>query len=126
MARAQPGAPANLAFDAVHGAPVRAGQRRLVATVTDLYGNRVPNVKLTLTAKGGRVSPSRAVSDVRGAMSLTWTPGSGAALSGAVSGTDVRETYALQAGPAVHQAGTPVERSAPAEKKVKRTARAPR
>ena len=63
MAWAQPGAPANLDLDEVRGSHVRASQRRLVATVTDLYGNLVPNAKLTLTAKGGRVSPSRAVSD---------------------------------------------------------------
>ena len=124
VAWAQPGAPANLDFDEVHGSPVGASKRKLVATVTDLYGNLVPNAKLGLTAKGGRVSPSRAVSDGRGAVPLTWTPGSGAALSGAIAGTDVRETYALHVGPAVHQAGAPVEPSAPA--KVKAKARAPR
>jgi len=117
VASAQPGAPANLDFDEVHGSPLRANTRKLVAAVTDLYGNRVPNAKLRLTAPGGRVSPSRAVSDERGAVPLTWTPGSGAALSGAIAGTDVRETYALHVGPAVYQAGTPVQPSAPAKVK---------
>jgi hypothetical protein len=124
VASAQPGAPANLEFDEVSGSNVRSSTRKLVATVTDLYGNRVPNARLTLTARGGRVSPSRAVSDGRGAVPLTWTPGSGAALSGAIAGTDVRDTYALHVGPAVHQAGVPVAPSAPA--KVKSKARAPR
>jgi hypothetical protein len=123
-ALAQPGAPANIDFDEVRGTPVRAGQRKLVATVTDLYGNRVPNAKLHLTAKDGRVSPSRAVSDGRGAVPLTWTVGSGAALSGAIAGTDVRETYALNVGAAVRQAGAPVE--IPVRAKPKTSAKTPR
>jgi type IV secretory pathway protease TraF len=118
-ALAQPGAPANLDLDEVHSSAARSGQRKLVATVTDLYGNLVPNAKLKLTATGGRVSPSRAVSDARGAVPLTWTPGSGATLSGAIVGTDVRETYALHVGPAVHQAGAPMEPSATAKLKAK-------
>jgi hypothetical protein len=115
-AQAQPGTPANLDFDVVRGSPAGASTRKLVATVTDLYGNPVPSAKLTLTAKGGRVSPSRAVSDGRGAVRLTWSPGSGAALSGAIAGTDVRETYVLDGGTAVHQAGAPVERATSARK----------
>jgi hypothetical protein len=119
VALAQPGAPANLAFDEVHGSPGATSKRRLVATVTDLYGNPVPNVRLGLMAKGGRVSPSRAVSDGRGTVPLTWTPGSGATLSGAVAGTDVRETYTLDTGPAVYQAGAPRESSATGKAKTK-------
>ena len=119
VALAQPGAPANLTFDEVHSSAARASKRKLVAMVTDLYGNPVPNAKLGLTAKGGRVSPSRAVSDGRGTVALTWTPGSGAALSGAIAGTDVRETYALHAGATVQQAGAPVESAAPAKVKAK-------
>jgi hypothetical protein len=126
VAWAQPGAPANLDFDEVHGSPLRAGQRKLVARVTDLYGNPVPNAKLGMTAKGGRVSPARAVSDGRGAVSLTWTAGSGAALSVAIPGTDVRETYALNAGPAVHQAGAPLAASAVTMDARRSAARAPR
>jgi hypothetical protein len=118
VAQAQPGAPANLAFE-VYGSPAGANTRKLVATVTDLYGNPVPNAKLGLTAKGGRVSPSRAVSDGRGTVPLTWTPGSGEALSGAIAGTDVRETYALRAGPVVHQAGAPFQSAAPGKAKAK-------
>jgi hypothetical protein len=124
VAWAQPGAAANLEFDEVRGSPAGASKRKLIATVTDLYGNPVPNAKLTLTAKGGRVSPSRAVSDGRGAVPLTWTPGRGATLGGTIAGTDVRETYALHVGPAVHQAGAPVEPSAPAKVKAKRVTRA--
>jgi hypothetical protein len=123
VALGQPGAPANLTFDEVHGSLARASTRKLVATVTDLYGNPVPNAKLGLMAKGGHVSPARAVSDGRGMVPLTWTPGSGEALSGAVMGTDVRETYALHAGPAVMQAGAPVESPARGKVKAKPTGR---
>ncbi|MFL5617334.1 MAG: hypothetical protein ACJ79A_02945 [Gemmatimonadaceae bacterium] len=123
---AQPGPPANLAFDEVRGSPVGASKRKLVARVTDLYGNPVPNAKLGLTAKGGRVSPSRAVSDGRGTVPLMWAPGSGAALSGAIAGTDVHETYALDAGATVRQAGAPVGPSAPAKVKARPRATAPR
>jgi hypothetical protein len=119
VAVAQPGTPANLDFDEVYGSPAKGRTRKLVATVTDLYGNPVPNAKLGLTAKGGRVSPSRAVSDGRGVVPLTWTPGSGAALSGAIAGTDVRETYALHAGATVQQAGAPFASSAAGKTKAK-------
>jgi len=119
VALAQPGAAANLVFDEVRGSSPNASKRKLVAMVTDLYGNPVPNVKLGLTAKGGQVSPSRAVSDGRGMVPLTWTPGSGAALSGAIAGTDVRETYALHAGATVQQAGAPFASSASPKMKAK-------
>jgi hypothetical protein len=122
---AQPGAPANLSFDELRGAHGEASKLRLVATVSDLYGNPVPNATLSLTAKGGRVSPSRAVSDARGVVALTWTPGSGAALSGAIAGTDVRETYTPDAGATVRQAGAPIGPPA-AKVKAKSGARAPR
>jgi len=119
VALAQPGAPANLVFDEVRGSSPNASKRKLVAMVTDLYGNPVPNAKLGLTAKGGQVSPARAVSDGRGMVPLTWTPGSGAALSGAIAGTDVRETYALHAGATVEQAGAPFASSASSKMKAK-------
>ncbi|HKP14505.1 MAG TPA: Ig-like domain-containing protein, partial [Gemmatimonadaceae bacterium] len=125
-ALAQTGAPANLAFDEVRGSRAASSTRKLIATVTDVYGNPVPNAKLGLTTKGGRVSPSRAVSDARGTVPLTWTPGSVAELSGAIAGTDVRETYALHAGATVSQAGAPVASSAPAKVKAKASAKAPR
>jgi hypothetical protein len=115
VASAQPGAAENLTFDDVRGSPVGLGKRKLIATVTDVYGNPVPNVKLRMTAKGGQVSPSRAVTDGRGTVPLTWTLGSGASLDGAIAGTDVRETVALHAGAGVRQAGAPVEPSAPAK-----------
>ena len=126
VASAQPGAPANIDFDEVRGSHAGTSTRKLVAMVTDLYGNPVPNAKLGLTAQGGRVSPSRAVSDGRGTVALTWTPGSGATLSGAIAGTDVRETYALHGGPAVLQAGAPLESSVPATVKAKAATHRPR
>ena len=91
-----------------------------------LEHRRVPNAKVGLAANRGRVSPARAVSDGRGTVPLTWTPGGGATLTGAIAGTDVRETYALHAGPAVHQAGAPVAPYGPAKVKAKPRASAPR
>ena len=126
LAFAQPGAAANLDFDEVRGSPLRANTRKLVATVTDLYGNLVPNAKLTLAAGDGRVSPSHAVSDEHGAVALTWAPGSHATLSGAIVGTDVRETYALHVGPVVRQAGAPLGPPTPAKVRAKPRVRAPR
>ena len=126
VASALPGPPANLSIDEVRGVPVNAGRRTLVARVTDVYGNPVPNAKLGLTAKGGRVSPARAVSDARGVVQLTWTAGSGAVLSGAIAGTDVRETYVLQPSASVRQAGAPVATSPPPKVKAKRAPKPPR
>ena len=117
VALAQPGAPANLTFYELHRSDARGSARKLVATVTDVYGNPVPNAKLGLTAKDGRVSPSRAVSDAHGTVPLMWTPGGDAALSGAIAGTDVRETYALHTRPVVQQAGVPFKSSTPATTK---------
>jgi hypothetical protein len=124
VASAQPGAPENITFDDVRGSPVGRGKRKLIATVSDVYGNPVPNAKLRMTANGGSVSPSRAVTDERGTVPLTWTPGSGAALSGAITGTDVRETYALRADAGVRQAGAPIEPATAS--KVKARVRPPR
>jgi hypothetical protein len=107
VAQASAGAPANLAFALVRRSSARAGTRNLVATVTDLYGNPVPNAKLGLTAKSGSVTPSHAATDARGTVALTWTPGGGAVLVGAIAGTDVRERYAVHATAAVQQAGAP-------------------
>jgi hypothetical protein len=119
VAWAQPGAPANLAFDEVRGSFAAAGKHRLTATITDLYGNPVSNAKLALTAKGGSVSPSRAVTDARGTVPLTWTPGGGTALSGAIAGNAVRETYALRSDAEVRQAGGRFETANPANAKAR-------
>ena len=71
-ARAVPGAAANVAFD---DAPGARGVHKLVALVTDEYGNPVPEARLRLSASAGSVSPERAVSDASGRVAVTWRPG---------------------------------------------------
>ncbi|MFN2636267.1 MAG: Ig-like domain-containing protein [Gemmatimonadaceae bacterium] len=104
VAHATPAAPANLAFDDVPGERhSRTGtkMRRLVAIVTDVYGNPVPDAKVTFSVKSGTVAPTRSVSDSKGRAALTWKPGSKPgeqALTGRVRGTDVTGEYVTQVG----------------------------
>src|SRR5689334_18911688 len=104
-AKATPAAAANLAFDDV---PADRKQRdggkvkRLYALVTDLYGNPVPDARVNFSVKSGVVTPSRAVSDVKGRAALTWKLGSKSGeqtLKGIVHGTDVTGEYLVQVGP---------------------------
>lgn len=104
-AKATPAAAANLAFDDV---PADKKQRdalkvrRLYALVTDVYGNPVPDARVNFSVKSGVVTPTRAVSDVKGRAALTWKPGSKTGeqtLKGTVRGTDVTGEYLLQVGP---------------------------
>lgn len=98
-AHAFPAAPANLAFDDVPGdkhprASVKA--KRLIAIVTDVYGNPVPDARVNFSVKSGTVTPARTVSDAKGRASLTWKLGSKAGeqiLTGMVRGTDVTGDY---------------------------------
>lgn len=98
---ARAASPANLSFDEVarHGKTNRAGQaKRLYASVTDLYGNPVPDAKVSFRATSGTVNPRRAMSDAKGRAELTWKIGAKVGeqvLSGAVLATDVRGDYTL-------------------------------
>lgn len=105
-AYAKPGPPANLSFDDAPASNKRSGRapsgRRLYALVTDVYGNPVADAKVSFSAKSGIVTPSRAVTDSRGRVSVSWKPGSQAGeqtLTGIVRGTDVKGAYATQVGP---------------------------
>ena len=102
-AQAKPAAPANLSFDDVPGR-VKGGKsaartKRLYALVTDLYGNPVPDAKVSFSVTSGTVTPARAVSDARGRAALTWKLGAKPGeqiLTGAVRATDVRGQYATE------------------------------
>ncbi|HEU4995531.1 MAG TPA: Ig-like domain-containing protein [Gemmatimonadaceae bacterium] len=110
-ARATPAAPANLSFDdAPPASPAsrtaRPRAKKLVALVTDIYGNPVPDAPVTLSVKSGTVAPARAVTDTKGRVALTWTLGTIAgdqSLNGVVRGTDVKGAYVFQ----VLQSGAP-------------------
>ena len=92
---------ANLSFDdapAGKGTPART--RKLIAIVTDIYGNPVAESPVTFTAKSGAVRPGRAVTDAKGRVALSWTmstaPGE-QTLKGSVRGTDVTGAYVAPA-----------------------------
>ena len=115
-ARAMPGAPANLSFHEppVEGHVGRALPAKVVAVVTDVYGNPVPDAVVSFVTRSGSVSPSRAAADTAGHVRVSWTLGAQLgeqALTGFVRGSDVEAKLVLQAvprsaTPAV-QAGTP-------------------
>lgn len=107
---ARPAAPANLSFDDALGEKAaHAKGKRLLALVTDAYGNPVPDVRLSFSTKSGSVTPSRAVSDAKGRVTVTWTVGGrpgDQSLVGSVPGTDVRGSFVV---PSVIQAGSPAK-----------------
>jgi len=101
-ARAAPLAAANVALSALpDSAPVgRALARPVVATVTDVYGNVVPEALVIFTPGAGSVSPARVMSDAKGMASTKWTLGRGAgdqALTATVRGTTVKTSAFVRA-----------------------------
>jgi hypothetical protein len=115
-ARALPGAPANLSFheppvEGIIGRPLRD---KIVAVVTDVYGNPVPDAVVSFVTRWGGVSPARAAADTAGRVRVSWTLGSllgEQGLTAMVRGSDVEAKLVLQGvqrstTPAV-QAGTP-------------------
>jgi hypothetical protein len=127
-ARAVPAAAANLSFeDAPSKTATKSRAKRLSALVTDVYGNPVPDAKVTFSVKSGTVTPTRAVSDTRGRVALTWTPGlkpGEQRLSGVVSGTDVKGAYITQGlgdEPAAKVASAVKPATKPAAKSASRT-----
>jgi len=99
-AHAVPARPANLSFEDGPASHTHVkGQHSLYALVTDVYGNPVPEATLSFTTKSGVVKPSRAVSDAKGRVALTWTPGSAAGeqtLRGSVRSSDVTGSYVVE------------------------------
>ncbi len=112
VAEAKAASPANLSFDDVirHAKANRSADRtkKLYAVVTDLYGNPVPDARVSFSASSGTVTPKRAVSDAKGRAELTWKVGGKPGeqvLSGKVSATDVKGDYRVEiASPVVPKA----------------------
>ncbi|HZI40064.1 MAG TPA: Ig-like domain-containing protein [Gemmatimonadaceae bacterium] len=97
---ARPAAAANLSFDDAPGEAkgTHAKSKHLIALVTDAYGNPVPDARLSFSTRSGSVTPARAVSDTKGRVKISWTLGTkpgDQSLSGAVQGTDVRESFVV-------------------------------
>ncbi len=96
-----------VSFDGV-AAPDKRGKRatrgkKVYALVTDIYGNPVPDRKVSFAASAGTVTPARAVTDSRGRVALTWLTGTRTgeqSLSGSVRDTDVKGSYVTQVGKA--------------------------
>ena len=95
-ARAVPAAAANLSFEDEASKGTKGKAKRLSALVTDVYGNPVPDARVTFASKSGTVVPMRAVSDARGRVAVTWTTTpkrEEQQLTGIVAGTDVKGAY---------------------------------
>jgi hypothetical protein len=104
-AHAAPSAAANLSFDDAPATARRsresARHRRLFVLVTDVYGNPVPDTKVSFKTKSGVVTPARAATDQKGRAALSWTLGSkpgDQTLTGAVRGSDVTGAYVTEVG----------------------------
>jgi hypothetical protein len=103
-AHVSPAAAANLAFDdapAPRKSRESAKRKSLLALVTDVYGNPVPDAKVSFSTKSGTVTPARAVSDAKGRAAIVWKIGGKPGeqrLVGSVKGTDVTGEYVLDLG----------------------------
>jgi hypothetical protein len=114
-ALATPGAPANLSFEEppVEGVAGRVLPEKIVAVVTDLYGNPVPDAVVSFVTRNGSVTPTRAAADTAGRVRVTWTLGAQRGeqlLTGVVLKSEATAKLAVEAvprGSAPMQAGTP-------------------
>ena len=123
---ARPAAAANLSFDDTPGETrgSRAKGRHLVALVTDAYGNPVPDARLSFSTRSGSVSPSRAVSDAKGRVKVSWTLGSkpgDQSLIGSVQGTDVRGSFLISGAGSSTPAKTASVKGTPSKSSKKRS-----
>jgi hypothetical protein len=97
---ARPAGAANLSFDDSPGdtRSTRVKGKHLIALVTDAFGNPVPEARLSFSTRSGNVTPSRAVSDAKGRVKVSWTLGTkpgDQSLIGSVQGTDVRGSFVV-------------------------------
>jgi hypothetical protein len=101
-ARGRPLEPANIApAGAPRSAPAgRALARPVVFTVTDAYGNPIPDVQVVFATASGSVTPARVMTDPGGRAATRWTLGAQAgdhALTATVRGTTVRDSVVVRA-----------------------------
>ena len=101
-ATARPLEPANVVAGAApHGASAgRALARPVAFTVTDAYGNAIPDVQVVFTATSGSVAPARVMTDAKGQAATRWTLGSRTGeqvLRATVRGTGVKDSIVVRA-----------------------------
>ena len=102
MARARALAPANVALGSLPpaGTAGRALAKPVTATVTDVYGNGVPDAPVAFMVAAGSVSPARVMTDSTGRASTRWTLGTKSGeqpLTVTVRGTSVNATAVVRA-----------------------------
>lgn len=102
VARAQPSKPTSLTL--AHEATRSAGRSttRIVAAVVDSFGNPVAGAKVSMTARGGTVSPSTLVTDASGRAYARWSPAAKAtsrSVAASVAGTTVKKSLAIVVAP---------------------------
>lgn len=98
-ARATAGAAETLTLEASTAkGKTHALERTIAATVTDAFGNPVPDAVIRFVAKGGSVSQASAVSDAKGHAKTTLKLSGKATareLTATVRGTDVKQTLTI-------------------------------
>jgi adhesin/invasin len=101
-AQARPLEPANVAPGPAprSGTAGRTLRRPVVFTVTDAYGNVVPDVEVVFTPTSGSVTPVRIMTDAKGRAATRWTLGRQTgeqSLTAAVRHTVVKDSVAVRA-----------------------------
>ena len=100
-ARALPLEAANVAVTSVPATAVanRPLAQPIVATVSDAYGNPIPDVQVVFGVSAGSAAPLRVMTNAKGQASTKWTPGAKAGeqtLTATVRGTTVRTAAAVE------------------------------
>jgi adhesin/invasin len=102
IAKALPMEPANV-NPPVMPATWPAGRplgRPVTVTVTDAYGNAIPNVQVVFSATTGSAAPLRVMTDAKGQAATKWMLGAAASdqvLTAAVKGTPAKTTITVKA-----------------------------
>lgn len=102
VARALPAAPASLTLGQETTRTGGQSRTRIVAAVVDSFGNPVPGAKVSLTARGGAVSPAKLVTDASGKAQTRWSPAAKASVrsvAATVTGTPVKKTLEMGSSP---------------------------
>jgi hypothetical protein len=98
-ARARPGPPANVTFSSAPAKAKAGVPVRLIATVTDDYGNPVSNALVVFTTRAGGLSVSRVRTDNAGNATTRWTPArtpTDQQFTATLGGTAIKSTHSAR------------------------------